>query len=59
MVKAKIHVEFSSVFDYLVLYLSSLRHRVEDYVFLVLSPCSTAVFALDSYSHRMTTLVVR
>ena len=37
----------------------SLRHRVWAYVSLVLSPCSTAVFALDCYSHRTTTLAVR
>ena len=55
----QLHVECSPSSRLLVSALCSLRHRVEDYVFLVLSPCSTAVFALDCFSHRTTTSAVR
>jgi len=47
------------IFSTLSLCSCSLRHRLYAYISLVLSPCSTAVFALDCYSHWMTTLAVR
>ena len=55
----QIHVEYSPSSRLLVSAHCSLRHRVEAYVSLVLSPCSTAVFVLDCFSHRTTTSAVR
>jgi len=55
----QIHVEYSPSSRLLVSDHCSLRHCVKDYDSLVLSPCSTTVFALDCFSHWTTTSVVR
>ena len=55
----QIHVEYSPSSRLLVSDHCSLRHCVKDYDSLVLSPCSTTVFALDCFSHWTTTSAIR
>jgi len=55
----QIHVEYSPFSRLLVSALAVYATAFKDYVSLVMSPCSTAVFALDCFSHWTTTSAVR